>query len=453
MPTLYGARAETIASTSRASRTTQTLTVQFGDGSDRRASRPDARTSSRRTGRGSASRGASARAKLTTLLDRPTGVKSVVNLDGGRWRRRPGDDGAGPRRRARHRPDVRPRRLAARLRGHGAASPARSPRPARPGSGPASGARSTSPSPRQGGGDVLGADGLERLAATLATERDPNHQLLIDNYAGRGRARRRVDPRRRPLRERARAGGRPRGAARRACRSTSGRFAEPVYLSDVFRILQDVEGVVAVDVNILDLKSTDAGFRAAHGIDPALGQPQPRLLMLPARPLGTPGTVLPAELAWVEVPAQDVTLRASGGLVAMTTIGRNPNRLYELLPALYRIADAERGGRAARAAPARSRGRPTRCDDDTQQLWDDFFIETCQRWVIPYIGDLVGNIPLHDLDLDVGRGDGAGALHRPRRARTSSRRARSGRAPTSRRPSTTAAARARRRCSRSWRAT
>ena len=36
--------------------------------------------------------------------------------------------------------------------------------------------------------------------------------------------------------------------------------------------------------------------------------------MLPARPVGAPGAVLPAELAVVEVPAQDVTLRASGGL-------------------------------------------------------------------------------------------------------------------------------------------
>ena len=60
--------------------------------------------------------------------------------------------------------------------------------------------------------------------------------------------------------------------------------------------------------------------------------------------------------------------------------------------------------------PSRSDGRCGRCSrlvttqadalrDDIQQLWDDFFIETCQRWVIPYIGDLVGNIPLHDLDM------------------------------------------------------
>src|SRR5215831_17817420 len=29
-------------------------------------------------------------------------------------------------------------------------------------------------------------------------------------------------------------------------------------------------------------------------------------------------------------------------------------------------------------------------DDDLDQLYDDQFIETCARWVIPYIGDLIG---------------------------------------------------------------
>jgi hypothetical protein len=36
--------------------------------------------------------------------------------------------------------------------------------------------------------------------------------------------------------------------------------------------------------------------------------------MLPARPAGSTGIVLTAELAMVEVPAEDVTLRTSGGL-------------------------------------------------------------------------------------------------------------------------------------------
>ena len=82
----------------------------------------------------------------------------------------------------------------------------------------------------------------------------------------------------------------------------------------------------------------------------------------------------------------------------MTVPSTSPDRLYELLPALHRIADAEHGGRCGALLGLINR----QADDiqvDLRQLWDDFFIETCQDWVIPYIGDLVGNIPLHDLDV------------------------------------------------------
>ena len=82
----------------------------------------------------------------------------------------------------------------------------------------------------------------------------------------------------------------------------------------------------------------------------------------------------------------------------MTIIAKKPDRLFELLPALYRIADADRNNEL-RALLRLITKEADALRDDTQQLWDDFFIETCQRWVIPYIGDLVGNIPLHDLDL------------------------------------------------------
>jgi hypothetical protein len=81
----------------------------------------------------------------------------------------------------------------------------------------------------------------------------------------------------------------------------------------------------------------------------------------------------------------------------VTTIARNPDRLYELLPVLYRIADTQHDGQL-RALLQRITAQADALHDNTQQLWDDFFIETCQRWVVPYIGELVGNIPLHDLD-------------------------------------------------------
>ena len=35
-------------------------------------------------------------------------------------------------------------------------------------------------------------------------------------------------------------------------------------------------------------------------------------------------------------------------------------------------------------------------EDDIRQLYDDWFIETCQEWLVPYIGDLVGYTPVFE---------------------------------------------------------
>jgi hypothetical protein len=48
-------------------------------------------------------------------------------------------------------------------------------------------------------------------------------------------------------------------------------------------------------------------------------------------------------------------------------------------------------------------------DADIEQLRDDAFIETCEPWVIPYIGDLVGTTPLFD-ESRIRDGDTAGEL-------------------------------------------
>ena len=86
-----------------------------------------------------------------------------------------------------------------------------------------------------------------------------------------------------------------------------------------------------------------------------------------------------------------------------STTTPDPDRLYKLLPALYRIADEtlddEQQRYALRSLLGLITGQADRLRAGTEQLWDDSFIETSQRWVVPYIGDLVGNIPLHDLDL------------------------------------------------------
>jgi hypothetical protein len=63
--------------------------------------------------------------------------------------------------------------------------------------------------------------------------------------------------------------------------------------------------------------------------------------------------------------------------------------LYTLLPAVYRTRDAERGH------PLRDLLRVVEqqaqvLERDVASLYDNWFIETCDDWVVPYLGDLVG---------------------------------------------------------------
>ena len=64
-------------------------------------------------------------------------------------------------------------------------------------------------------------------------------------------------------------------------------------------------------------------------------------------------------------------------------------RLYELLPAIYRIRDAEQGEplKALLSVIAEQAGA---LEENLAQLYDDQFVETSAPWVLPYIGDLIG---------------------------------------------------------------
>jgi len=71
------------------------------------------------------------------------------------------------------------------------------------------------------------------------------------------------------------------------------------------------------------------------------------------------------------------------------------DRLYDLLPAIYRMRDEERGG------PLRDLLRVVTeqvnvVEADIGQLYENWFVETCQDWVVPYIGDLIGYRPVHE---------------------------------------------------------
>ncbi|MEX8521110.1 MAG: hypothetical protein AB3X44_21610 [Leptothrix sp. (in: b-proteobacteria)] len=70
------------------------------------------------------------------------------------------------------------------------------------------------------------------------------------------------------------------------------------------------------------------------------------------------------------------------------------DRLYQLLPAVYRERD-QAAGEPLRALLGIIAEQVNLIEDDIAQLYDNWFIETCEPWVVPYIGDLLGYRALH----------------------------------------------------------
>lgn len=64
-------------------------------------------------------------------------------------------------------------------------------------------------------------------------------------------------------------------------------------------------------------------------------------------------------------------------------------RLYQLLPVLYRRRDLAHG-EPLRALLAVLEGEYRDLETDLQAQYDNWFIDTCDAWVIPYLADLVG---------------------------------------------------------------
>src|SRR5437763_1451208 len=71
------------------------------------------------------------------------------------------------------------------------------------------------------------------------------------------------------------------------------------------------------------------------------------------------------------------------------------DRLYNLLPAFIRERD-QQSGEGLRGLLDVVDQQANIIEEDIRQLQEDAFIETCEPWVIPYIGDLVGTSPLFD---------------------------------------------------------
>jgi hypothetical protein len=159
---------------------------------------------------------------------------------------------------------------------------------------------------------------LRRLGANLTNARDPNYRLHIANYtpfpvlvSGT------VDVDDRYV-------AAPVLAAVRAAVLAWLDFdavalGMPIHLSDLYRVIQDVPGVLFADIDVLQPKRP--ADRDRPNVDRLLdGTPaplQPHVRIFPARPDPTkPSLVLPAELATVEDPTRDVVLAGRGGLDA-----------------------------------------------------------------------------------------------------------------------------------------
>ncbi len=70
-------------------------------------------------------------------------------------------------------------------------------------------------------------------------------------------------------------------------------------------------------------------------------------------------------------------------------------RLYELMPAIHRLRDADQGYPLRDLIELMAReGRVV--EADIAALHENWFVESCADWVVPYIGDLLAIVPLAD---------------------------------------------------------
>ncbi|BCH34300.1 hypothetical protein MesoLjLc_62300 [Mesorhizobium sp. L-8-10] len=92
----------------------------------------------------------------------------------------------------------------------------------------------------------------------------------------------------------------------------------------------------------------------------------------------------------------------------MSFSNADSDRLYGLLPAFIREKDVAEG-EPLRALLSILDVQAGHIESDIRQLYENAFVETCEPWVVPYIGDLVGTIPLFD-ESRVRDGDTAAEL-------------------------------------------
>jgi hypothetical protein len=88
----------------------------------------------------------------------------------------------------------------------------------------------------------------------------------------------------------------------------------------------------------------------------------------------------------------------------------DPDKLYDLVPVVYRLRDADRG--YPLRAMLRVIGEQVGIvEKDISGLYENWFIETCADWIVPYIGTLIGYTPV---SMPSSSATGARALARER---------------------------------------
>jgi hypothetical protein len=94
------------------------------------------------------------------------------------------------------------------------------------------------------------------------------------------------------------------------------------------------------------------------------------------------------------------------------------DQLYQLLPTIYRMRDAEQGY-PLQALLRVIAEQVNVVEDDILQLYDNWFVETSSQWAVPYIGDLIGYRPIltpgDDVDQATPRGREMSRILIPRR--------------------------------------
>jgi predicted phage baseplate assembly protein len=161
-------------------------------------------------------------------------------------------------------------------------------------------------------GQLFTPSDLARIHSSLNWQRDPNHALFLDNYVQvpvviTATVHVKADH------VSSRLADATRDALLAALSFESLRFGQPLHLSEIYAVLQQVDGVSFVDIDFFHFKDQSAGFLAARGA--TIDSVQRSLRIFTARPNYVPWPpALPAELAVVEVPAEDVRIVTSGGL-------------------------------------------------------------------------------------------------------------------------------------------